>query len=189
MYSIPYVLLRFLDHYKFIPEQIGNAFAVGRISAFYRFYLLGYIISKHNNIEKLIRNEKSIFFLISIFIGIIYLQVEHKNIYNAIPPTFISIMLTLAVYVVMRSNSEKIQQRFPKLSYIGKRSLDIYLIHFFLFATVPNITYPVFISYWFVDIVVKILLAGVFVYASVIIGSFVRSNKYMALFFLGQKLR
>jgi hypothetical protein len=185
---LPYVLLWILGYYKAIPIQIENIFAISKILKYYPCFIVGYFLGKYLIFDKIVRNPISVFILILAFI-----LIEYKNFtgFRGYAYISISLILCLAIYAVLRTNSDKIQKYFPQLSYVGQRSLDIYLFHYFFIGVFSNgemSPLPLYIGYWFWELVVQLVMAGILICACIFVGNIIRSNKYAAFLFLGEKL-
>lgn len=102
----------------------------------------------------------------------------------------------LAGVVVVFAFFRHYQQSFTKqtklgvtLQYIGKRTLDIYLLHYFFLPTHLNEAFPLFshISLPAIEIVVSLLIAGCVIILCLIVSNALRINPDMAHWMWGVK--
>ncbi|MDR1810350.1 MAG: acyltransferase family protein [Prevotella sp.] len=184
---LPFFIFWLLEHFDIItvPTPIGNILSLSMVVENYRYFILGYFLGKYQEFDRLLRKPAVVFLLMLGFIILLYLQAKQHAIYSHIPYTLVRIILCLSIYAVFRANSDKIQKTFSKLSFIGRRSLDIYLIHGLFMLS----SYPITANYWLLDILIKLLMSVILLGIAILTGSLIRSNKYAAFLFFGQKLK
>ena len=173
-----------------IPNDILNFFSVP-FWHFFIFFVLGTLLKKHFvKIQKWLDGK----WLITICVLVFFLWNVVRDIVP-LPKAIFDIPLELSGLVLLFSFFRSKQKVFSKeravgraFQYVGRRTLDIYLIHFFLIPTgIP--LYKVFSEHsmpvveFFVSSIIALVIIGV----CLIIGNILRLSPLIAHYFFGVK--
>lgn len=122
------------------------------ITSFLPFFLLGTLTRRYfNNVKRWIVNWKLLATLFCMFLfqlSITYLYNKHEiillpqkafNFINCWPMRIIGIMVVFGIFVRYRENFTLDKAITRTLSFVGRRTLDVYLLHFFFTKHVPAI--------------------------------------------------
>ena len=159
------------------------------------FFIIGCFIKKHfrqfeNTIDKtpLIICAIAIYFTINLF-------VETENLNHHIKNN-ISLLLGVCGILIVFSLFRKHQTYFSSnnrisnlLKFIGKRTLDIYLLHYFLLPVYTYKNFPIFIENNFpiIEFAASLALTSLIVAGCLAISSVLRINSTMAHYMFGAK--
>lgn len=150
---------------KYSPETIDGIFGFSYLSRYFPCFIAGAFLRRHNFNE--LNNR---------WLGILVVAVPLFCFLWKAPSTNVSFLIHIIGYLgaalIGFWTIVQFETRIPlsvrnQLSYIGRYSLNVYIIHFFI---VPFIGY---LTPWFiVDFFVVLLLAVIVTYASIAIGKF-----------------
>lgn len=132
--TISSILLMVIHYFiKNSSDAFISTLSFNSISYYYPFFVFGYICHIHKNLfEKLLENK---YFLIAIlFIAII--PIEWNKILSILIKAC-RVLLIFNLFYFYRNRLNKIYVN-NTIGYIGKHTLEIYFLHFFLLFGLPN---------------------------------------------------
>ncbi|MBR5323673.1 MAG: acyltransferase [Muribaculaceae bacterium] len=179
-----------------IPNNIYQLFGLNNLSL-YIFFIFGIIIKRHfSKFLNLISNKYLTSIIISIFLFTgIFLIKNVTNIPNSII-NFIMIVTGITGIVTVFSFFYKYQDSFTKetkvgrvLQYIGKRTLDIYLLHYFFLPRNLQM-----VGEWFTENInptleffVSLTLAAMVIALCLVVSNVIRISPFLANWLFGVK--
>lgn len=144
-------------------EDILNILSFNQISWLYPHFVLGFIIGRYKNIDKLIKNEK-----LSAILVLMYLIFFNDYVFNVntmslkMYPWAIAIVIFIysSIYnFVSKSKSNFSSKSINLLSNLGQNSLAIYLLHYIF---LPNKSmYHLFVSSEYLDLLSKDIFSSI----------------------------
>ena len=158
---------------------------------YYPYYFLGYYIS-HSSIKKILSSEKTLFAFTIIFAILFYFYNNYGSTYS-IPLSIINYSLgisgSLALLGFMRQHSVNLNKHISQiLSLFGKKSLSIYVFHYFFLFGIPLFNYQWLfgIEVWYLGFCIIFLLALLIVVGCLLIEHCASQNKYFNFLLLGR---
>lgn len=148
---------------KYPPEIIDNVLGFSYLSRYFPCFIAGALVRKHH-IENLSMGGVNLFLLLVSLIGLGW----HFQSTNVSFLAFVVGYLTSSILAFFFI--KKYEMSMPRIlrnsfAYIGRYSLNVYIIHFFI------VPYFAYISSWFViNFIVVLLLAFLVTYTSIAIG-------------------
>ena len=188
-------------------DYIGGIFSLHYTMNFLQFFVLGILFMHYKGfIEKFINKFcKSLYVIISLitisFIGA-YCKYSFLDpmitdiggftkIISMLTGTFCSYLAVIAVFLIFNKYSGYISQNKKKVRWLvnlGTKTLDVYLLHYFIIGLIPLYNYNYFLK---TNIVYEIVLISFFsvlvIYFSLILSSIIRKNRVLGKFLLGAK--
>lgn len=171
-------------HYL-LPSNINSCLSIGFTGAFYRFFIMGYLIGKYDNIKKWFQNKTVnnagmigfvLMFLISYF-----MDLEHIG-----PFTIVQILLCLSFLCFLRILYNRLYNRICKrIEIYGYRSLDIYVFHYFVLLLLNLTIVKQFAAP--IQYITAIFSAWCVIEITLFLSYPIEKNKYLRLYLLGKK--
>ena len=107
--------------------------SLGLCRANYPFFILGYFARKYNWMEWLVNNNW--LFTIALLSFIPVYVMFHEGVFNHFIQILIILILIVILYVFKkRENDDSYMEKV--LAFIGKNSLDVYVLHYFFFLII-----------------------------------------------------
>ncbi len=176
-----------------IPELVLNVCSIAYISYFI-FFIFGICVKKYfKQFEAILENPFIVTTVLGVyFVGNLFFDTNYNYFILRILNLVFSIcgiFMTFAFFKKYESFFADDNKVANTLKFIGKRTLDIYLIHyFFLSFNLPQI-FPFFAEHNLplIEFVVSFLMTIVVISASLFISSILRINNSVAHFLFGEK--
>ncbi|UKK50374.1 acyltransferase [Prevotella sp. E13-17] len=160
---------------------------------YYFFFIIGIIVRKHfSSFEKMLDNTPAIFVAIVLYFSFnIYsdfFRVYSSTLFNILT----SISGLLLVFAFFRKNEVQFGRNGKLgriMQYVGRRTLDIYLIHyFFIFSRLSN-ALPDFscLDSPFLEFLVSVIIGAVIVACSLLVSSIIRMSPFINHWMFGAK--
>jgi len=195
------LFLRILSSYKFLEyvgfnEEIANFFSINQLKYFI-FFSLGTIVKRYfDEFIRIIQNKYISSIILSSFflLSLVFIKENRFNslITEQIGIVFIGILGILAIFSVFYVYKNQFQNNTfvgKSLQFIGKRTLDIYLLHYFFIprnlqsiSTQLNLT-----SNPSIEFLVAIILSVYIIMLCLIISSIIRTSPILAHLMFGVK--
>lgn len=186
--------------FRKFPNNLSAIFSLVPLGKYFPYFAFGIICSMNKErFHKVFENKWSTFIIISLFcIGFCFCQYLSSNLggnvffalYYSIF-TFIGFMGLLIVYNCFRvyQNSFASTKKIGKgLQYIGKRTLDVYLIHYFFIPYLPQIRELLSVSNNVVlELVIGLGLSLIVVGLCLIVSNILRTSPILAKYLFGAK--
>lgn len=171
-----------------ISEDVLNIFSVRHLKYFF-FFAMGIFIKKHyERLENILNGPGINIATIIFFIIIIFVD---ASLHNKIVNLLLAICGIIVVFGFFKNNNDYFSGNSKvarSLKFIGKRTLDIYFIHyFFLSYNLPNIV-PFFSEHSLpmIEIVVSIVMGTVLIGVSLMISTLLRQSTPIAHYLFGE---
>ena len=157
------------------------------LGLYFIFYSIGVFVSKYAFLGRIWNH--SITFFVAFFIFVIL--VAHWKIEGSFVDDVLKVVIAPCAFIIITSLSKKNENVLAgrMLSYIGRYSLVIYLVHwkFLMFFNNYKFHSENFNQFWL--FLGALFISMVVVYASIGIGKIIESNEYLAFIMLGHKLK
>lgn len=180
--------------------EIGNVLSLHYMFEFFQFFVLGVICSKYKDVffEKL---QKNLVFLIVGYVILLYLKFNiigfdyRSDLYLHIISTlndwilgYIGVFIVVAVFRKYASSFKKTTYCGKGLQFIGQRTLDIYLLHYFLLPALPMVgnffkQYPNLVIELTFGIFLSLLIIG----CCLLVSSILRTSRFFEYWMFGGK--
>lgn len=177
------LFLLMLDNYS--NKNINNLLCIHHVNSFWLFFNLGIILNNYKYIHVNILKERNIAIYGIMFIMMMYIQNIHESFILKILIKFVAVLFFYTTFRIYVSSS-----KYTILSYIGKRSMEIYVLHYFLLRGIDQIWKIIGLNdkYPIVIILLLGLTVSIFIiYINIIVTNFISQNKYYSLFLFGRK--
>lgn len=180
---IPFFTYHFFEAY--LPISLIQTLSLGFTFAFYRFFILGYILGKYKYIQDFIFT-KFVSCISIILLFTIFILSTNGNITTNIPPTITQTILCISTLAWLKTiyPNPKNKARIL-LEKWGKYSLNIYIFHYFLIhcfilTEIQNFSPGI---QTIINIGISILIINI----TLILQKPFEINPYLSFFFLGKK--
>lgn len=203
--KIPYIeecvliLLAFLffsvkSLFLMIPAaNLCGYFCLNEVGTYIPYFVFGIIAKKNiNTFNVICGNGKVLAVIIIASISLLIAQYKLDSLYYNGPVTGLKgILLVILIFACFKSNAEYWNKRNTitnTLEYIGRRTLDLYLIHYFFLTRVPSIGQ--YLSE-FNNIVIELLVVSVLTisitFMSLLVSNLLRTSSTVSKLLFGTK--
>ena len=115
---------------KLIPEVLDSLLTISRIRWNFPFFIMGYFVAQNGQLEKFL--SKKVYVITTTIFIVLYIIREKFSINNLFfSYTLIFCAIQIICYLSHRYDSSGKEKFKGVLSYCGKRTLAIYVLHFF----------------------------------------------------------
>ena len=156
---------------------------------FFMFFVIGTLVRKHYKaIEALLDKKYTVAVLLTVFVALSILR-SSGGLYTK-PTGLIGVFLVLSIFRRYRDTLSQSTKIGYVMQYVGRRTLDIYLIHYFFIHGNLKAVLPAFgisQSPFFVELVVSFLVAVVIIVCCLLVSAVIRTSPFLAHFLFGQK--
>lgn len=181
--------------------EIGNTFCLHQLFIYFHYFSIGYIFAHSNyRFYTVFRGEFGIIFSLFVFACAIYIKHVYTDeqlatsillkIYRAIQDPILGYSGIMILFRFFKSMEIFFVNFFigRSLCYIGKRTLEIYLLHYFFLPKLPMIgSYLVYYPNIILESLICMVLSVPLICFSLMVGWFIRSNEILGVFLLGCK--
>lgn len=175
--------------YTFSETPIINDFIIHPFGYFI-FFLLGTIAKKHfEKIKSIFNNNWVMAIAIPImFIGVVFfIKGYYKNFGVNLALSILGIFSVF--YFFMKNSNYMENSRIGKgLQFIGRRTLDIYLLHYFFINGSMSWIKELGITSPFIKFVISIIIALIIIGVCLLISKFLRTNPLLGKILFGAKI-
>lgn len=180
--------------------EVGNVLSLHYMFEYFQFFIFGAVAAKYKDVFAKILDQKILIVIIS-FLLLMYVKCEvigfdyRSNLFTHIISTFndlllgyLGLLLVFAVFKHYEFRFSKTTKLGYSLQYIGRRTLDIYLLHYFFLPTLPMVgnffkEYPNMVLELTVGIVLSLLIIGV----CLIVSNVLRTSDILGYWLFGAK--
>lgn len=161
-------------------------------ASFYPFFIMGYMVTKYNVMEWL--KKQNWLFTLSLVAYVFMLafpfQIHalHTLTWRLLMP--LTGILTSLLFFANRENNDSLVEK--QLSFIGKHTLDVYILHYFLISSIHLIV----LGQWFKNTnngllatLLSIIISVPVVYVSIYAGQFLRKSEFLRKYAFGEVFR
>lgn len=187
------VLVEAIFYMGWKPENtLTDVMCLLNASSFYPFFVMGYMVKKYDWMEKLQRQNWIFTVSVLAYLFMLAFPSQHHALHTLtwrllMPMTGI---LSSLLFFANRENENTWIER--QLSFIGKNTLDIYILHYFLISSI----HLTIVGQWFNDTnngllaaVLAIIVSVPVTYLSIYAGKFLRKSKFLNDFAFGDIFR
>lgn len=180
--SITIILLGIV-YLDLVPEPLKTLLSIDKVAKFYMFFQMGYFVNTYILLKKIFSSQYTYMVgLISYSTLFIFYGYDLQNI-NTL--AFILPISAIIVLVNIIEKNQVILSCKGILPWIGKHSLEIYLIHFFVLSAIPkNIVECGGILY--LQIIVLLLISLCCIAVSLVASLAIHQSEILSLVFLGK---
>lgn len=168
---------------EMIPSPYDTLFSTDKIARFYMFFQMGRFVNTYSQLTSLFKKQ---WLYILCLLGYFVLFV-HSG-YNLQSVNIVSFILPICGIVILTNvveQNQKILDGHGILASLGKNSLEIYLIHFFLLAIIPH---PIVDCHGIVllQILVLFVLSIICICISLVIAKLIHHSDFLEFILLGK---
>lgn len=190
-----------LKHYEILCE-LGNLTSIHYTFEYFHYFVFGLLASKYREKYHLYIEKKWIITIVIVLFCIcFYLKSTIVLVDVSVSNILLKFMLKFAlgymgiiwIYKIARKSEKyvSINTKIGKfLNYIGKRTLDIYVLHYFLLPFIPSIgDYLKLNPNMVLELIVGMFLSLIIVIICIIISNMIRMSPILAYYLLGHKTK
>ncbi len=176
-----------------VNPELEYYLQLNRITFLYKYLVLGYFMAIRPKFENFMRNKLVMPFVFFMFSACVY--VDFVFDYEVLNGHLITLSGLAVIYYLSYTMAQKTSFINKSLSFLGKESLPIYLTHYLFLPYLPwtktflsdIITNKAQLISWEIWIaIVGILMTLV---PTLLVIRIIKSNKYLAFLFYGEKLK
>ena len=175
-------------------SNLWNFLCLENLTKYFQFFTFGILCRKYENqLFKILRNDifKAIIIMAFIVGLLLYFDIIPNNIYlykfnHDIIIRYVGLLLVFIFFYQKKGFWEKNKKISSVFLFIGRRTLDIYLIHFFL---LPNLK---FMTYWIskegmfvIQLTVSVLVTIIIIALCLLISELIRTSDTLSYYLLG----
>ena len=189
---IPYVCLEAIRIYNHFSPEIYNLIGGQNLRVYYLYFIGGILIKRFNCWTYLFSNKY--LYIISILVFSICFYVRHSSYSNYLTLIMLGATGSFITIYLFYKYFDKIPFN-NILSNLGKKSLDIYVLHYFFLIRIPQssiLAQDSFVSQLIsnnieIQIFVSLILSCMTISISYTISRIIRENTFLSLISLGIK--
>ena len=157
------------------------------------FFMLGYLIRKHfTSFERMLDSRYFLAVCVILYFGLRFIP-ELSNVSSLGYGLILLLTAVLLVFALFRKHQQVFSQQHVVgrvLQFVGQRTLDIYLIHYFFLATNMQAALPNFaeLNSPFIELVLAVVLTILVITFSLLISAVLRVSPLLAHYLFGQKM-
>lgn len=153
------------------------------------FFILGYFIKKYGSLNEILSSERTGFYAFVTYICLMYLWIFYsdKIPHKLFPSILIAFTAIIAIYSLFKDKI--LSNKYKFINKIGKRSLEIYLLHPLMFVGLGLLS-DILADYKYNLLLVLSVMSFfsiVCISYCMIIAELLWRNKYVALFLFGRR--
>lgn len=182
---------------RFIPEKINGIIDYWQFIGYLPFFYLGHFINKYKLSDIILRNTSLVVTVILLIIVPCYILWRNEiclKFINLILPTIIILLLFTLFMNEDKSNCDKsiVKNTFlgGQLSIIGKHTMSIYMIQFFLFRYINlnGVLNPLYNGHNYLLIIIICMVISVLLsYICIIVESILSKSRFLNFVLFGRK--
>ena len=192
--------LTYIGGMKFYNLERYPVFCLINLSRYFEFFVLGLLCRKYNDtFTRIISNEYFKVFLFIAFFGIFIISWKETLISYSLIHVFnlefslryLGLLLVFSVFYNYKDCFDADNAVTKTLRFIGRRTLDIYLIHYFF---LPNLkVYKDYLMGYgpqnsIIELTVVLLISLLIISMCLLVSTIIRSSSYLGHYLLGAKL-
>lgn len=170
-----------------------NCFSLNRLFYYFQWFVFGNIIARNRDtFFEIIKNGKATAVILMSFVCLfmVYNSIDNIYIHNILKVVlgYLGLLIVVSFFFTYQDSFKSDRVIGNALQYVGKRTLDIYLIHFFLIPSIPCI------GAWFIDnpnVVIELTLVTILsilvVITCLIISNILRISPLLSHYLFGVK--
>lgn len=161
-------------------------------SIYFMFFVIGSLVRKHyHKVESILDKKYTVAVLMTAFVVLVLSPGCHSlagPLYSK-TASLVGIFLVLSIFRRYRNELSKATRIGTVLQYVGRRTLDIYLLHYFFVLSNLKAIFPDFgaLQSPFVELMLSFVVSVVIIACCLLVSSVLRTSPFMAHFLFGQK--
>lgn len=172
-----------------LPHTIGSILSIDQIHFYWPYFFIGYLFRKYDLINSIA--SKNWFFTICLLLMIPcaylnFVRVPHIWLVSSFPIVF--------VLLIVFKQTAQLRNRFGReLGRIGRKSLDVYIYHFFFLRCWGGYSFPE-MGEWFVNthnyflqFLITLTISIITAYFCILLGKLVRKSRLLNMVVYGAK--
>lgn len=167
--------LFFLILNKLLPETINNLLSIKQCYGFWTWFAFGYLVNKYNWIDYLMKHNWIYTICLIGFIPLFWL-VHYCGLNFYKPMNFCAIVSLLYLFCLRENKATAIDYQ---LEFIGKKSLDVYIYHYFFIWLFVFKSLGGWLSYtknYFLEVLLLIFFSTIIAYTTIIVGHIIKKS-------------
>lgn len=186
-------ILKIISFFSPTINQIMNITSLHKLPFYYPYFVFGVLATKYkSSFEKMIDNP---YFMSGILILFsLVLSIQHIMEENILSERISAYLLSLTGIIIVFNFFRKYQDSFSQttqigktLQYIGKRTLDIYLLHYFFLPYIPKIHHLFGTSPNLVMELTGFMLAFLVIGCCLLLSNIIRLSDFLGYWLFGVK--
>lgn len=191
--------------FRTIPalDNVGNITSLHYTFSFFQFFVLGNIIARYREkAERILDNKYLSAAAILMFIAVFAykfkfynandaMEIGHGKIISMLLTTILGYLGTIIAFSCFRKKESKFSSEKPfgrNLQFVGRRTLDIYMIHYFFLPDIQVIgDFLKSSGNIAVEVLVGVCLALVIIFISLVVSNILRGSKFLSYWLFGSK--
>ena len=168
-------------------NSIYRLFGVCHLHHF-MFFVIGTLVRKHYKVvESFLDKKYTVAVLLTLFVALCILR--SSGGWYTKSTGLIGVFLVLSIFRRYRDTLSKSTKVGFVLQFVGRRTLDIYLLHYFFVWSNLTAVFPDFgvLQSPFVEFIVSFLVAVVIIACCLLVSAVIRTSPFLAHFLFGQK--
>lgn len=179
---LPYALLIVVQHRY--GEVGGGIFCINQLVAYYRIYLIGYLCKKYVKLNDLLLENKYVYAVCGIAFFARWFWAGSVNMLISFAGIMGAIIILRNFFVDHANNDSKVM---CLLSYLGQKSLNIYVLQYFFLANLSFLTPYVSNEYGFIwNLMLAVAFTVPIIAASLFVGANIERNELLRWLMLGK---
>ncbi len=159
---------------------------------YFMFFIIGTLVRKHyKTVESLLDKKYTVAVLLVSFVALCLLMECYDIGGHRISKSagLIGVFLVLSIFRKYRNELDKTNKVGYVLQYVGRRTLDIYLIHYFIILSNLKTVLPNFSALQapFAEFILSFVVAVVIIACCLLVSAVIRTSPFMAHLLFGQK--
>lgn len=177
------LFLMLIAKMKLVPTPYETLLSTDKVCRYYMFFQMGRIVNTYQCFACLFKKQwlyvlcLSVYYILFVYDGY---NLQSANITSFILPICGIVVLTNVV-----EQNQKILDSHGILASLGKNSLEIYLIHFFLLAIIPHQIVDCY-GIVYLQILVLFALSMICIYISLLIAKLIHHSDFLDFILLGK---
>lgn len=171
-----------------LENDTDGIIVISRLANYYPAFIMGILCRKYNKFEQLIENKWVVFISLLCFIGLFILS--GYKITGLSSLSSILLPLTMIIYLNNFTIKTKTGKGIILLSFIGKNSLEIYILHLFFIMVFQEIgIFMLSIEHWITSITFQIVysltISAISIFLSIITANILKSSNIIKRIMFG----
>lgn len=170
---------------KLLPEPINNLLSIKQCYGFWSWFGFGYFMNKYHGIAFLLNHNWVYTICIISFIPF-YWMVHYGGLHFYKPMNLCAIVSILYLFRLREEMSSVFEQ---KLEFIGKKSLDVYIYHYFfiwLFALNSVGDWFSLTKNLFIEFIFLLIVSTILAFTSIFIGYVIKKSTFLNQLIYGE---
>lgn len=198
--ALLYVLKIPFNHIKLL-DTVGDIFCFHQLFLYFHYFAIGYVLSNNKPVlNKLLSSEFIVIIALCVFSSSLYVRFTYSDellaanlllkIYRAVLDPILGYSGIFVIYKLFYDNCDVVSEGIlgKLLQFIGRNTLEIYLLHYFFLPKLPELGIALMHSQNIViEFICLLCLSLAVISCSLIVSKIIKTNKITAFLLLGAK--